>query len=74
MADHLGEVTYRIDAVPVGDTVLRCRVRYYKAVRNQVTEEWRDDVTIRTANVVASVEVSFMGLPTGSAVEGTVNP
>jgi hypothetical protein len=74
IASHLGDVSYTITASPVGNTVLRCRVRYYKEVNNQVTEEWRSDVKIKTANVVANVEVSFMGVPFGSAVEGTITP
>ena len=74
VADPLGVVTYNIAAQPVGDTVLRCRVRYFKTENQQTTEEWRDQTTITTGNAVAKVEVSFMGIPTGSAVDGTIDP
>jgi hypothetical protein len=74
IADHLGVVKYRITGQAVGDTVLRSRVRYFKGPNNQVIEEWADSVSITTGDVVASVEVSFMGIPTGSAVNGTISP
>ncbi len=74
IADHIGSVTYTITGGAVGNTLIRSRVRYYKDIDTQVTEEWSDSVTITTANVVASVEVSFMGVPLGSAVDGTIQP
>jgi hypothetical protein len=71
---HLGIVNCSISAKPVGDTVLRCRVRYFDSKNVQVTEEWNGDVKITTSNSVANVEVSFLGIPLGSAVDGTVSP
>jgi hypothetical protein len=50
-------------------------VRYYRTAHQQATEEWvGDEVTIATGDAVSVVEVSFMGVPTGSAVEGTIEP
>jgi hypothetical protein len=74
VADHLGVVKYTIEATPVGDTVLRCRVKYFNAPGSEVTEEWRDEVVVTTGDIVASVQVSFMGLPEGSAVKGMISP
>ncbi|MBV8453282.1 MAG: hypothetical protein JOZ29_13565 [Deltaproteobacteria bacterium] len=74
VAHPVGSVAYAITAEPVGDTTLRCRVRYYKDENNQVVEEWRESVNIVTGNAVATVDVSFMGLLTGTAVNGTINP
>jgi hypothetical protein len=74
VADHLGVVTYNITAEAVGNTVLRSRVRYFSAPDHQVVDEFGDSVTITTGNVVASVEVSFKGVPLGSAVDGTIEP
>ena len=73
IASYLGVVTYHITAEPVGATALFCRVRYYRDT-GQVIEEFREETTITTGNVVANLEVSFKGIPTGSAVNGTVEP
>ena len=32
-----------------------------------------EDITIKTSNAVANVEVSLMGVVTGTAVEGTID-
>lgn len=74
VGSHLGEASFTINANAVGDTLLKCRVRYYKTSVSQVIEEWLDNVTVNCGDCVANVEVSFMGIPTGSAVDGTVNP
>jgi hypothetical protein len=74
VAEHTAPITFDVTATPVGNTVLRCRVRYFRTDTQQATEEWRDNVRIHTGNCVAVVEVSFMGVPTGSAVDGTVDP
>lgn len=76
VASHLGSVTYKITSEPVGDTVLECKIRYFKGPGGgtQVEERWVKDVTITTSDSVANVEVSFKGVPTGSKVEGTVSP
>jgi len=72
VAEHLGIVEYTITAEPIGDTVIRCAVRYYVAANDQITSEWREEVSITTGNVAAKVEVRFMGVPTGRVVNGTV--
>jgi hypothetical protein len=74
IGSHIGVADFKITANPVGATLLKCRVRYYQTSITQVIEEWIDSVFITCGNCVASVEVSFMGIPTGSAVDGTVNP
>lgn len=74
IASHTASVSFKISADPVGSTVLRCRVRYFKGKGggSQIIEEFIDNVTITTSNSVAIIEVSFMGIPTGSAVDGTI--
>jgi hypothetical protein len=74
IASHTASIGYDISASAVGDTRIRCRVRYFKEIRNQVIEEFVDLTSIRTANVIANIEVSFMGVPLGSAVDGTISP
>ena len=74
IGSHLGIASFKITAEVVGDTLLKCRVRYYNTATSQVTEEWLDEVTVSCGNCVANVEVCFKGIPTGSAVNGTVNP
>ena len=53
---------------------MTCRVRYFKTATKQVVEEWLDEIVVDCGNCVANVEVSFKGIPTGTAVNGTVNP
>jgi len=76
VASHIGSVTFTIETTPLGDTLLMSRVRYWKGAGggSQVTEEFRDSTTITTSNSVANVEVSCKGVPTGSAVDGSVEP
>ena len=74
IASHAGVANFSITADAVGSTLIRCRVRYYKTATQQVVEEWLDKTHIDCGDCYANVEVSFMGLPTGTAVDGTVNP
>jgi hypothetical protein len=76
VASHIGSVTFKISYEAVGDTLVMGRVTYYKGdgAGAKVTEEFRDETTITTSNSVANVICDFKGIPTGSAVNGTVTP
>lgn len=74
VADTIGSVSYTITASAIGSTEIRSRVRYFKTETSQVVEEFADSTMITTGNAVAKVEVSFMGIPTGTAVDGTIDP
>lgn len=76
VASHLGSVTYKITYEAVGETLVIGRVIYYKGPGGgeKVTEEFRNETTITTSNSAANVVCDFKGVPTGSAVNGTVNP
>jgi hypothetical protein len=74
VASHIGSVTYTIKYEAVGDTLVQGQVKYYKGPGGGqlVTELFQDETTITTANAVANVICNFKGVPTGSAVNGTV--
>jgi hypothetical protein len=76
VGSHLGSVTFTITYEAVGDTLVMGRVTYYKGegAGQLVTEEFRDETTITTSNSVANVICNFRGIPTGSAVNGTITP
>jgi len=76
VASHIGSATFTISYEAVGDTLVMGRVTYYKGddAGQKVTEEFRDETTITTSNSVANVVCDFKGIPTGSAVNGTVTP
>ena len=76
VASHIGSVTYAIDYEAIGDTLVLGRVTYFKGSGGgqKVTEEFRDSTTITTSNSVATVELEFKGIVTGSTVNGTINP
>jgi hypothetical protein len=74
---HMGVSIFTITAKPIGKTMLKGRVRYWKHSKGkdrQVVEEFIDDIEITTANVVGVIEVSFKGIPTGTAVSGSIRP
>ncbi len=74
IASQTGMASFTITASPVGDTLLRGRVKYYKTARDQSTDEFLDSITIHCGDSINNIEVSFMGIPMGTAVEGTVEP
>lgn len=75
VASHIGAVTYRITYEAIGDTLVMGRVHYYKSgSQDKVTEEFSSSTTITTSNSVGNVVVDFKGIPTGSAVNGTISP
>lgn len=69
---HGGPIAFKITYTPIGDTLVMGKVRYYKEKEKLVEEEFKDEITIRTADVWANVEVCFKGLPLGSTVEGEI--
>lgn len=73
ISSQFGVTSYIITAEAVGDTVIKCRVRYFDRNNNQVIEEWLDNITIKTA-ATGSIDVSFMGIPLGTAIDGTIEP
>jgi|GEM_PF-7108094 len=75
IASHLGSITYTITYSAVGSTLVVGQVSYFKPGNEEkVTESIASGGSITTDNVVANVEISFKGTPTGSAVNGTINP
>ncbi|RUN76491.1 hypothetical protein EJC47_10995 [Sphingomonas sp. TF3] len=76
VATAIGVVTYTIEYEAVGGTLVMGRVTYFKGAGGgrKVTEEFKDSVTITTADSIADVECEFKGVPLGSAVEGFCEP
>ena len=74
IGEYTGSISSSITATPIGDVVIRSQVKYWKKENEQKEEEFRGEVSILTANVMGTVEVRFMGLPTGTTVEGTIYP
>jgi hypothetical protein len=74
VANSIGSVKYHLTAAAIGNATFRSQVRYFKTETDQVVEEWGDDYTITTGNAVATVSVRFMGIPTGTAIDGTIDP
>ncbi len=80
IASHFtGDVSYEIKAWAIGDTQLKCQVRYFKGegAGEQVIEDFYDGdyhkITV-CDNCAANVEVRFKGVPLGTAVKGMINP
>ena len=69
---HGGPIAFKITYSPIGDTMVMGKVRYYKEVGKLTEEEFKDEVTIKTANVWANIDVCFKGVPLGSTVEGEI--
>jgi hypothetical protein len=76
VASHAGSVNYEISVEPIGDTVIYGQVQYWKGNGggNQVVEDFRESTNVSTSNSYANVEVRFKGIPTGTAVRGTIAP
>ena len=76
VAAHIGSVTYTITVAPVGDTLLMGEVMYFKGTGagTQTVESIVQTATITTSDSVATVKVIFKGVPTGTAVDGTITP
>ncbi len=71
---HAGPVTYSVKLEPIGDTMVKGRVRYFDANNKQVVREFIDKAVFRTGNSWAHVELSMKGIPLGTAVKVTVSP
>ena len=70
---HGGSINFKITYSPIGDALIMGKVRYFKMDNKQVEQEFKDEISIQTANAWASIEVSFKGLTTGSTVEGEIS-
>ena len=69
---HGGSINFKITYSPIGDALVMGKVRYFKSDGNQIEQEFKDEISIKTANVWATIEVCFKGLTTGSTVEGEI--
>lgn len=69
---HGGVITFKITYSAIGDTLVMGKVRYYKEKEKLREEEFKDEVTIKTADVWANIDVCFKGVPLGSTVEGEI--
>lgn len=69
-------LTYSISFEPIGDTQILGEVKYFKYPNVEVTESIFSGAKITTApaNICANIMVRFKGVPTGSAVDITVEP
>lgn len=76
IGSHLGKISFTISYSAVGDTQVLAKVHYYKESDPGVktVESIASGATIRTADVVANVEIQFQGSPTGSSVIGSISP
>jgi hypothetical protein len=76
VGNAIGVVTYTIEYAAVGGTLVMGRVTFFEGAGGgkRVQREFRDSITITTANAVAAVECQFKGIPLGSAVDGFVEP
>lgn len=76
ISSHVGSVSYEISYSAVGNTLVVAQVRYWQGPGNgtQTVEDFRDDINVDTADCVGNVEVRFKGVPTGSAVDGSISP
>ncbi|WP_303984805.1 hypothetical protein [Niallia circulans] len=74
IGSHVGTVSYDISYRGISEaTKVYGKVRYFSN-SGKKEQEFIDSVTILCGNAVDNVEVCFMGIPTGSAVEGTIVP
>ncbi|MFC2974554.1 hypothetical protein ACFOJE_20370 [Azotobacter bryophylli] len=69
---HGGSIAFKISYTSIGDTLVTGKVKYYKDNENMTEEEFKDEITIRTADVWANIGVCFKGIPLGSTVEGVI--
>lgn len=74
VASHTTALSFGFNFGPTGDTSIDGEVRYYSSnsPNQKVVNSIFNGTIIRTANVIANVEVRFRGVLTGSAVTGTV--
>lgn len=74
---HFGVVSYKVTAHPVGSTALYARVKYHDEYCQDLgpfTKYWVDEVSFTTGDCVGYFELSFRGMPYGTAVWGVVSP
>ena len=70
---HGGSVSFTISYKPVGNTLVKGKVRYWKETDKKIELEFLDRITIKTANVWGNIDVCFKGIPLGSAVQGSIS-
>ena len=76
--NHLGSISRSISYEPLGDTLVMGRVKYFKEETGNpagkyVEVEFKDEITVKTSNSVASIKCDFKGIVLGSAVTVTVS-
>lgn len=69
---HGGAMSFTISFKPVGSTLVKGKIRYWKEMDKKVEQVFLDKITIRTANVWGNIDICFMGIPLGSAVQGEI--
>lgn len=69
---HGGSITFNIKYSVIGDTSVFGKVKYYKTPDLLTEQEFKDEVSITTANVWGNIEVCFKGVVLGSTVEGSI--
>lgn len=74
VASHASAITYKISAIPVGNTAIVGEVMYFGVDGQRKIESFHRQITIRTCPCVGVVQVRFKGIPFGSAVDVNVNP
>ena len=70
----MGPVRYTISYTPLGDTRIEGEVKFYATDGRLYVIRTYDGMWIKCGNVVGKVWVRFKGIPTGSAVRGTIKP
>jgi hypothetical protein len=66
---HGGSMHFNISYEAVGNTLVLGKVRYFKDKDKKTELQFSREVRIKTADVWASIEVCFKGIPLGSAVK-----
>ncbi len=69
--DHIGNMTWRVDASAVGDTQLFSKVKYYGGT-GWAEKQFGGSTIIVTGNAVATISAQFYGNPYGTAVNGLI--
>lgn len=72
--EQTGARSFKITYSGIGnaETLVYGKVKYYKQKDKLVEEEFVDQVMISAADVYASIDVCFKGIPFGTAVEGEI--
>jgi len=71
IAEHIGTVYYYGEAWADGESAFFGQVRYYGEESWEI-EDYVDDFSFTTGDVIATVETRFKGIPYGTAVDGEI--